>query len=270
MRRQATVFGEVAELYHRHRPEYPGALFEWIETECELGAPARVLDVGCGTGKSSSWFVRRGDEVVGIEPDRAMADVALSNRTGPGRLRIEGTAFETWAQLPRLGGASEPFDLAVSGQAWHWAEPATRFHDVADCLGQRGWLCVFWNRPDLRQRKFEAEISGIYEAYADEMVSGLVAVRFPGSKAAISAATPQAEFDQSGRFGPVATHETQWSRSVSTEEHCASLRTQSDHRLLEPARLEQLLRQIAVVIDDHGGAYEQPYTTHGYAAQVVR
>ena len=259
-RRQSTVFGEVAALYHQHRPAYPDALFEWIAGAVRGDvAEWRVLDVGMGTGKSSAWFLERGAEVVGIEPDAAMAAVATQRETG-GRLTVAPTRLEDW------DGADGPFDLAVSGQAWHWAEPATRFDDVADALTAAGRLCVFWNRPELDETPFAADLTAIYETHASEVVSGLAAVRFPGSKSAVAAATPAEEFDHSGRFGAVEVFNHRWTRTVTTADHCANLLTQSDHRMLDPAVLEQLLAEIAAVIDAHGGAYDQRWTTHAYAA----
>ena len=260
-RRQATVFGEVAGLYHRHRPDYPVELFEWIAAQAALRSPATVIDVGCGTGKSSAWFVARGDRVVGIEPDAAMASLALANATGPGTLEIAPTTLEEWSSV---GNA----DLMVSGQAWHWADPATRFVHASKALAQHGWLCVFWNRPDVSHSPLTAPISEIYHRVVPDLANGLAAVRFPGSKAAVSAATPADEIDNSGHFGPVATYETAWLRTVTAEDHCANLLTQSDHRLLDPMLLEVLLGEISNVIEGAGGRYELTYTTHAYAAKV--
>ena len=262
-RRQATVFGEVAELYHRHRPDYPGAMFDWLVDLTALPSPALVIDVGCGTGKSSSFFVARGDRVIGVEPDPAMAAVARRTAVGPGRLDIAPLALQDWA------GPDRPADLAVSGQAWHWADPATRFDDVADKLSPTGWLCVFWNRPEPVEHPFAEEVTAAYRRHAPELATGTTAIRFPGSKAAVAAPTPSAEFDQSGRFGPVERFEVTWDREIDAEEHCANLRTQSDHRLLDQAALEGLLTEINEAILGVGGSYQQPYTTHAYAAVVL-
>jgi SAM-dependent methyltransferase len=264
-REQSTVFGEVAELYHRHRPDYPAELFHWIVATAELPDPAVVVDVGCGTGKSSAWFVARGHRVIGIEPDPAMAAVAVAaeSTAGPGSLEISATTLEDWP------GLEAPVDLVVSGQAWHWTDPATRFDSVADALADTGWLCVYWNRPDLTSGPLAASIGEVYERHVPDLGGGLAAVRFPGSKAAVSAATPTDEFDLSGRFSTVEQLDVSWERTISAAEHLANLQTQSDHRLLEPAVLGGLLDAIGSIIDAEGGSYEQAYTTHAYAARVL-
>lgn len=261
-RRQSTVFGEVADLYHRHRPDYPTEIFEWIVDLAALPSRGLIVDVGCGTGKSSFWFVGQGHRVIGIEPDPAMAAVAEDAAQGPGELTISATTLEEW------GGPKETVDLVVSGQAWHWTDPATRFDTVAATLAPTGWLCVYWNRPDLDAGSLASELMGAYERHVPDKARELAAVRFPGSKAAISAATPADEFDLSGRFGPVERLDVGWQQAITTDEHLANIQTQSNHRLLEPAVLSPLLDDIGSIIDAAGGSYLQPYTTHAYAAPV--
>lgn len=43
-------YGRAADVYARARPSYPGAAVDWLLTE--LGAQARVVEVGAGTGSS--------------------------------------------------------------------------------------------------------------------------------------------------------------------------------------------------------------------------
>src|SRR6185295_18805357 len=56
-------FSGAADLYHRYRPSYPDTLLDWIERTTDLHPPARVADVGCGTGISSRLLAERGYDV---------------------------------------------------------------------------------------------------------------------------------------------------------------------------------------------------------------
>jgi SAM-dependent methyltransferase len=259
-RQQRTIFGETAELYHRYRLDYPVELFEWLVSTSQITPDRRVVDVGCGTGKSSSWFIDHGFDVVGIEPDPAMGAMAEQELGSNGHFVLNRHDFQDWP------GVREPVGLVISGQAWHWADPATRFDTAADTLDERGWLAVFWNRPDPGERPFATELDNVYADIAPHLAK----VSLPGSKSAISAATPTDEFDQSERFGPVEHLELQWDHHLTAEVHCQNLRTQSDHRLLPEAVLEALIERITSVIEDGGGGYTQHYSTIAFAASVKR
>src|SRR5690606_39009788 len=87
-RKIAESFGTDAERYDRARPRYPDALIERIVAAC----PGReVLDVGCGTGIAARQLRAAGCQVLGVEPDERMADVA--RRTG---IDVEVATFEAW------------------------------------------------------------------------------------------------------------------------------------------------------------------------------
>ena len=158
--------------------------------------------------------------------------------------------------------------LIIAGQSWHWTNPDTRFQRAASILKPGGWLCVFWNRPEDGQHEFDAATDLIYAELAPEFDDKPFAVRLPGSKAAISAETPDEEISISGLFGPVQQFEFEWEMAISTDHHVQNLRTQSDHRMLATETRNELLRRVAEVIDACGGSYKQTFTTHAYAAKL--
>ncbi len=57
-----------------------------------LPPPARILDVGCGSGRDLLWFNRRGYETIGFEASPGLAALARSHSESP---VIEGD-FETF------------------------------------------------------------------------------------------------------------------------------------------------------------------------------
>lgn len=57
-------FDQVADAYDRARPGYPDELYDRIVAFGGLDASARVLEVGVGTGKATTWFADRGFEMV--------------------------------------------------------------------------------------------------------------------------------------------------------------------------------------------------------------
>src|SRR4051794_3902031 len=107
-RARAGSFGSVADQYDRFRLAYPDTLIH------DLAGlrPAKVLDVGCGTGKVAVSLAERGLSVLGVEVDQRMAEVARGHG-----IEVEVAAFENWA------AAGRTFDLITCGDAWHWIDP---------------------------------------------------------------------------------------------------------------------------------------------------
>ncbi len=242
--RRKCSFDHVAELYDQVRPTYPDELVEDILRLSGIPPGSRILEIGCGTGKATVLFARRGYEMVCIEPGARMAGVAAGNcRDFPG-VRIENTTFEEWPLGPRA------FDLVFAAQSFHWVDPDTGYARSADALRDSGSLALFWNffpRPDTPL--FEA-LDDAYRRHA------------PGIEASRSweerVRGREQEMTASGRFGPVEVRRYPWQSSATADEHVRFLSTQSDHIILEPARREKLLAAVRAAIEAHGGTITRP------------
>src|ERR1700720_2073379 len=88
-RARASSFGATAALYDQHRPDYPVELFDALLARSPTSP--QILDIGCGTGKVALPFLRRGNSILGLEPDPQMAALARSQG-----LQVEIAHFETW------------------------------------------------------------------------------------------------------------------------------------------------------------------------------
>jgi SAM-dependent methyltransferase len=224
-REQRLVFGEDADLYDRIRPSYPDEL---IDDVVALGdPPRRVLDIGCGTGRASVLLAARETAGIGVEAHPAMASVAVRNLAAFPDWTVVVSDFERWEPGPAT------FDLVTCAQAWHWLDPGVRLVKAAALLRPGGWLALFWNRPG-----------------PDD-----IAARGVGTSG-----RPQVELPSAGLgFGEPIEREYRWSQRYGATEWAELTRTQSDHRLLPPARLDRLLARLTAVIEENGGVYEHPY-----------
>src|SRR5215831_7862562 len=90
------TFDSAALLYHRARPEYPGGLFDELVRLAELLPGARLLEVGCGTGKATIPLARRGFAVTCVEIGPQLAAQAQLNVADFASVEIVPAAFETW------------------------------------------------------------------------------------------------------------------------------------------------------------------------------
>src|SRR3954447_8993998 len=97
-RERADSFGAAARAYDQYRPRYPAQLID------DLVAPGidTALDVGAGTGISSRQLANRGVDVLALEPDPRMAEVAAEKG-----IRTQLAKFEDWDD------AGQTFDLVL-------------------------------------------------------------------------------------------------------------------------------------------------------------
>jgi ubiquinone/menaquinone biosynthesis C-methylase UbiE len=102
--------------------------------------PARVLDVGCGTGHLLRLLASRlpgALQLVGVDPAPRMVEVARAAQTGDARIRILAGAAE---ELPF---AESSFDLVVSATSFdHWADQGAGLRECARVLAPGGWLVL--------------------------------------------------------------------------------------------------------------------------------
>lgn len=83
---------------------------------------ARILDAGCGPGRTGGYLHREGHVVVGVDLDPEL--IAAAEEDHPGPTWLVGDLAEL--DLPARGIA-EPFDLIVSaGNVMTFLDPATR------------------------------------------------------------------------------------------------------------------------------------------------
>jgi SAM-dependent methyltransferase len=245
MQARAGSFGIDAEAYDRHRPSYPAVVVDVL-----LGGDTHdVVDVGCGTGKLGRLLAERGAQVVGVEPDDRMAEVA--RRHG---LDVEVSPFETWDPAGRT------FDLVTSAQAWHWVDQAAGAAKAAEVLVPGGRLAVVWNigRHD---EHAQAALDVVYGEHMPQNVSTGSLGRVGGEKWHLSGV------DETGAFGEQQVWSTQWQHDHTTSEWLDHLGTMSDHRLLPDEQRAALFGGVAEVIEGQlGGTITLHYDTRVISA----
>lgn len=243
-RDRAESFGAEAQTYDRARPGYPRALID----ELLVDAPQHALDVGCGTGKSGSLLAARGVQVLGVEPDERMAAVARGHG-----LEVEIGTIESWDPAGRR------FDLVVSGQAWHWVDPARGPAKVLQVLRPGGRFAAFWNIPRLGD-VVQMQLDAVYARLAPDLDPYSV-VRGKGLAAA------PGEYELEG-FVDAEVRRYEWEQSYARAEWIELVLTHSDHARIAPAQQATLMDAVGDVIDIHGGTVTAIYTTYAAFARA--
>lgn len=251
------VFGEVAETYDAHRPDYPASLFDDVIEFAGLAPGARVLEIGAGTGKATRAWVERGLEVTALEPDPRMATVARRRVTNAPGVNIVEATFERWQPEGRR------VNLIAAAQSWHWVDPDVGYDKARQLLGRDGHLALFWNYPIDPGSDLADPIDEIYARVVPSMTSRYAGNR--GSKTDLN----WTERLRSQGFGDLVERTYTFDESYSTEEYLSLLRTHSDHRLLDEDVRERLLGEIAATIESAGGQLDVTYESRLYVARPI-
>lgn len=86
--------------------------------------PARIADIGAGTGRDAAWLARQGHRVLAVEPIAAFREAGAA---------LHGDAIE-WLddQLPALSETERrgPFDLVLLCAVWHHLDTDDRARAV--------------------------------------------------------------------------------------------------------------------------------------------
>jgi len=228
------TFDRAADLYQRARPDYPDELFDDVVAVAGLTPGARLLEVGCATGKATLPLARRGFPITCVELGPHLAEAARRNLAGLDVEVVDGR-FEDWR--PRPG---ERFDLVFAATAWSWVDPGARYTNAWRVLRPGGHL-AFWNAthvfPDGGD-PFFAEIQEVYEEIGEGMPPGGGRPR-PGELV-----DSRDEIAASGLFEAVHVRHFDWERVYDAEGYIELLNTFSGHIAMEEWQRKRLYGEI--------------------------
>jgi SAM-dependent methyltransferase len=219
--RLKVTFESIAERYHAARPGYPDELFDELVAAAGLPPAARLLEVGCGTGKATIPLAERGYEITALELGPQLAAAARRNLAGYDLVDVVQQAFEAW-EPP----AGRLFDLVYSATAWHWIDPAAGYERAWHALRPGGHLAIWAAThvlPAADGDPFFRQIQDVYDEIGEGEPPGTV---FPAPG---NIPTDLAAIEGSGLFAVTLAREFIWSRRYTADEYIALLGTFSGH-----------------------------------------
>jgi SAM-dependent methyltransferase len=228
-----STFETAADLYDVARPEYPPELFNDLIALAGLGSGARLLEVGCATGKATRPLLERGFSIFCVELGAQLAERARRNLAGLS-VEIEVAPFERW------DGTPGSFDLVYAATAWHWIDPAVRYAKAHALLRPGGHL-AFWSAQHAFPGGFDpffTEIQEVYDAIGES---------HPGEwppPLPEEAADDVDEIKTSGVFENIQVRRYVWERLYTADEYVALLNTFSGHIAMEETKRARLYREI--------------------------
>jgi SAM-dependent methyltransferase len=154
-------FRGVARYYTAGRPGYPPLLAARVAALVGGLKLSTVLDLGTGPGFLALDFAPHAAEVIGIDPEPAMLEVAVQNAEKAGRrIRfLRGTA-ET------LDPALAPVRLVTIGRAFHWMDRAHTLAALDGLVEAGGAIALFGNTyPAVPENAWHANFQSVVDRW---------------------------------------------------------------------------------------------------------
>lgn len=274
LRRFGRVFDGVADEYDAVRRGYPDRLVDECVSRGGLRPGARVLEVGCGTGKLTELLVARGLGVFAVDPGPNLV-AATRRRLGAAADRVDFriATFEE-ARLPAAAFAG-----LFSATAFHWPDPAVSWRKAAFHLATGGLLALLAHVGvrDERSARGEDEFLEALARHAPQVAAGWGPQR---SLEAILAGAEERRRNASAvwdwvtgeRHGLAVEHAAELFEDVAVEaeasqieqtadETLAVLRTTSLYFRIEPERRAAFEADVRRLVERLGGTSESTLAT---------
>jgi SAM-dependent methyltransferase len=241
--------------YVRFRPGYPHDALTLLQKECGLSSGHVIADIGSGTGFLSELFLKNGNRVYSIEPNKEMREageeyLASYDSFGSIDASAEATTLE-----------DETIDFVTAGQAFHWFDLAATRREFARIVKPDGWIVVMWNDREMN--------SAFATAYED------VLVKFGTDYKRVRESYPEMDAMQqffAGTGGSVQQHSVPNAQILDWDGLLGRLRS-SSYAPLEGqpnyapmmAALDELFRA-----NQAGGRVTMEYATHVYYGRLPK
>jgi ubiquinone/menaquinone biosynthesis C-methylase UbiE len=132
-------FSSRVENYVKYRPGYPDKISDTLRIECGLTADSIIADVGSGAGHLTEMFLKNGNEVYGVEPNREMREAGE-------RLLKDYPRFHSMpARAEETTLPDRSVDFITAGQSFHWFDREKTRKEFARILKPQGWVALIWN-----------------------------------------------------------------------------------------------------------------------------
>lgn len=164
----ANRFLGFADVYDSARPKCPEKVKEIIMKYLER-TPSLVVDLGCGTGLSTTIWSEISNKVIGIEPSGDMIKIAREKS-----LELDNVKFiSEFSDDTKLENNSA--DIITCSQSFHWMNPETTLNEVSRILKDGGVFAVYdcdWPpvcnlEAELEYNKLFDKVSEIESTYPD-------------------------------------------------------------------------------------------------------
>jgi ubiquinone/menaquinone biosynthesis C-methylase UbiE len=224
-------FGNLAEDYSKYRKPYTEELYKLFFSLVQQGNK-KILDIACGTGKSTEPLVRDGFEVFGCDHDPLMIEEAQKQAKNK-NLSINYSV----AEVEQLPFEDQYFDVITVGTAFHWFVNDKAITEIKRVLKSQGLFFIFWTLT-IKDIPEEDEIpSRIFRSYNwDKVPSELRDLGYISN------------FLTQNGLKNVSTARIPFTYNTTVEERVGLQKTASAYELLSEENKEKFLSEVTEVL----------------------
>ena len=253
--KRAFLFETAAEQYEQFRPSYPITLIDRLLERCSLPDNAKVLEIGCGTGKATRQLAARGLQIDCIDPGEHLISIAKKACAQWPAVRFFVGKFEELALSPGS------YDLVFAAQAFHWTDPATRWKRSHDYLSIDGSIVLLYNYSVKPVEGPNWQLSDLIQrASGGEMVA-----EDPEEKIREWVA----ELSSSKLFSAPLIIRERWTRRQDAQSYLGTFQTYSDYMALAPKDQAVISDVIVSAVEKNGGVWETPFEAVAIHARKI-
>jgi ubiquinone/menaquinone biosynthesis C-methylase UbiE len=153
-------FSSRVDNYVKYRPHYPEEIIEFLRSELNMKVNDVIADIGSGTGFLSEIFLKNGNKVLGIEPNKDMRKAGeeyLKNYND--FMSIDGSAEETTLK-------EQSVDFVVVGQAFHWFDHEKCRTEFQRILKNEKFALLIWNERTIGSSIFMSDYENVMQKYS--------------------------------------------------------------------------------------------------------
>lgn len=155
-------FSDRVENYVKYRPHYPIEIVNYLKSIEVLNDNSLIADIGSGTGISTEMFLKNGNMVYAVEPNKEMREAAERLLEGYKSFKsVDGTAEKT--TLP-----DNTIDLVTAGQAFHWFDIPKCKAEFKRILKPNSNIVLMWNSKELDSTPFMAAYEKMLVTYGTD------------------------------------------------------------------------------------------------------
>ena len=162
MNNSTTRFSDRVENYVKYRPGYPLSIIPYLEEKTGLNKEKIIADIGSGTGLSAELFLKNGNKVYCIEPNKEMREAGEKFLEKYKYFKsVNATAEDTLLE-------NDSMDIIVCGQAFHWFDTEKCKVEFARILKENGYVVLIWNERNVMGSELMSDYENLLRKFGTD------------------------------------------------------------------------------------------------------